>query len=34
MVDCEHPYYQGGLDSPKQWSAARLRVIGNGFVQR
>jgi hypothetical protein len=30
-VDCERAFYQGGPDAPKQWSAARLRVISNGF---
>jgi hypothetical protein len=33
-VDCERAFYQGGLGSPKQWSAARLRVISGGFIQR
>ena len=32
-VDCERAFYQGGLDTPKQWSAARLRVISSGFLQ-
>jgi hypothetical protein len=32
-VDCERAAYQGSLDSPKQWSAARLRVISTGFLQ-
>jgi len=32
-VDCERAAYQGSLDSPKQWSAARLRVISSGFLQ-
>jgi hypothetical protein len=30
-VDCERAFYQGGPDSPKQWSAARVRVISTGF---
>jgi hypothetical protein len=29
-VDCEQAEYQG-LDGPKQWSAARIRVISTGF---
>jgi hypothetical protein len=32
-VDCERASYQGGVDSPKNWSAARLRVISTGFLQ-
>jgi len=32
-VDCERAFYQGGPNSPKQWSAARLRVISYGFFQ-
>jgi hypothetical protein len=32
-VDCERASYQGSLDAPKQWSAARLRVISTGFLQ-
>jgi hypothetical protein len=30
-VDCERAFYQGGPESPKQWSAARVRVISTGF---
>jgi hypothetical protein len=30
-VDCESAAYQGTDDVPKQWSAARLRVISDGF---
>jgi hypothetical protein len=30
-VDCERAAYQGGTDGPKQWSAARVRVISTGF---
>jgi hypothetical protein len=30
-VDCERAFYQGSPDSPKQWSAARVRVISSGF---
>ena len=30
-VDCEQAFYQGSPDSPKQWSAARVRVISTGF---
>jgi hypothetical protein len=30
-VDCRHAFYQGSPDSPKQWSAARVRVISAGF---
>lgn len=29
-VSCEEAAYNG-LNSPKQWSAARMRVIANGF---
>ncbi len=32
-VDCERAFYQGSLDTPKQWSAARLRAISDGFVR-
>jgi hypothetical protein len=32
-VDCDHAAYQGSLDTPKQWSVARLRVISDGFLQ-
>jgi hypothetical protein len=30
-VNCERAFYQGSPDSPKQWSAARVRVISSGF---
>jgi hypothetical protein len=30
-VDCERAAYRGALDGPKQWSAARVRVISTGF---
>jgi hypothetical protein len=30
-VDCERAAYRGAFDGPKQWSAARLRVISTGF---
>lgn len=30
IVDCERAAYQG-LDGPKQWSAARIKVISTGF---
>ena len=33
-VDCGRAAYQGGLDGPKQWSAARVRVISTGFRGR
>ncbi len=29
-VDCEQAAYHG-IDGPKQWSAARIRVIATGF---
>jgi hypothetical protein len=29
-VDCANAAYQG-LDGPKQWSAARMRIIATGF---
>lgn len=29
-VDCEHAAYQG-VDGPKRWSAARIKVISDGF---
>ena len=32
-VDCENAAYQGIGGLPKQWSAARLRVISSGFRQ-
>jgi hypothetical protein len=32
-VDCDRAAYQGSLDTPKQWSTARLRVISDGFLQ-
>ncbi len=30
-VNCERAFYQDSPDSPKQWSAARVRVISSGF---
>lgn len=33
-VDCERAAYQSTLDTPKRWSAARVRVISTGFRQR
>jgi hypothetical protein len=30
-VDCQRAAYQSGFDQPKQWSAARVRVISTGF---
>jgi hypothetical protein len=30
-VDCERAAYRGVFDGPKQWSAARVRVISTGF---
>jgi hypothetical protein len=30
-VDCQRAFYQGSTDSPKQWSAVRVRVISTGF---
>jgi hypothetical protein len=33
-VDCMSAAYHGAIDTPKQWSAARLRVISTGFRQR
>jgi len=30
-VNCERAFYQGSPDSPKQWSAARVRLISSGF---
>lgn len=30
-VDCVEASYQSGIGSPKQWSAARAKVISNGF---
>ena len=32
-VDCARAAYQGRIDGPKRWSAARLRVISTGFLQ-
>jgi hypothetical protein len=33
LVDCERAAYQGSLDVPRQWSAARLHVISSGFLK-
>jgi hypothetical protein len=33
-VDCLTAEAQSGIDSPKQWSAARVRVISDGFRDR
>jgi hypothetical protein len=33
-VDCMHAAYQSGIGSPKQWSAARVKVISTGFRDR
>lgn len=30
-VDCANASYQSGIGSPKQWSAARAKVISSGF---
>ena len=30
-VDCEEASSQSGISSPKQWSAARAKVISEGF---
>ncbi len=30
-VDCVQAAYQSGIGSPKQWSAARVKVISTGF---
>jgi hypothetical protein len=30
-VDCAQASYQSGIGSPKQWSAARVKVISTGF---
>jgi hypothetical protein len=30
-VDCVKATYQSGIGSPKQWSAARVKVISGGF---
>jgi hypothetical protein len=30
-VDCVEASYQSGIGSPKQWSAARVKVISTGF---
>jgi hypothetical protein len=33
-VDCIRAAYQSGIGSPKQWSAARVKVISTGFRDR
>ena len=33
-VDCVNATYNGGGNAPKQWSAARVRVISTGFRDR
>jgi hypothetical protein len=33
-VDCMSAEAQSGISSPKQWSAARVRVISDGFRDR
>jgi hypothetical protein len=33
-VDCAEASYQSGIGSPKQWSAARVKVISTGFRDR
>ena len=33
-VDCLNAEAQSGISSPKQWSAARVRVISDGFRDR
>ena len=33
-VDCVQASYQSGIGSPKQWSAARVKVISTGFRDR
>jgi hypothetical protein len=33
-VDCQSAEAQSGIGSPKQWSAARVRVISDGFRDR
>jgi hypothetical protein len=33
-VDCQSAEAQSGIGSPKQWSAARVRVIRDGFRDR
>jgi hypothetical protein len=33
-VDCVQAAYQSGIGSPKQWSAARVKVISTGFRDR
>jgi hypothetical protein len=33
-VDCMRAAYQSGIGSPKQWSAARVKVISTGFRDR
>jgi hypothetical protein len=33
-VDCQNAEAQSGISSPKQWSAARVKVISDGFRDR
>lgn len=33
-VDCDTADYHSAVDGPKHWSAARVRVISNGFSGR
>ena len=33
-VDCERAAYRSRMDQPKRWSAARVRVISDGFRKR
>jgi hypothetical protein len=33
-VDCTQASYESGIGSPKQWSAARAKVISTGFRDR
>ena len=33
-VDCVNAESQSGINSPKQWSAARIKVISDGFRDR
>jgi hypothetical protein len=33
-VDCDRAAYRGANGTPKQWSAARVRVISSGFRDR
>jgi hypothetical protein len=33
-VDCDRAAYRGANATPKQWSAARVRVISSGFRDR